>query len=87
MGEGKQARMYEEDLPYLYLVLRWLILRFTEFKQYRVYSLESLIDLFTYFGTCQDNLARYKDKQYNLGLHHAINETRKQFRLILSKHT
>lgn len=53
--------------------------------KHRVDHLKSLINLFSYFGTCQDNLARYKDEQHNLGLDHAINQTGEQLRLIGAK--
>ena len=36
-----------------------------------------------YLGTSQDNLARDEDKQHDLGLDHAVNETREQLRLVL----
>lgn len=60
-------------------------LDFPEILKHRVDHLESLVNLFSHFGTCQDNLARYKDEQHNLGLDHAINQTGEQLRLIGAK--
>lgn len=45
-------------------------------------QLESLINLFADFSAGQDDFARHEDQQDNLGLHHTVNKTRKQFRLI-----
>jgi hypothetical protein len=41
-----------------------------------------LVDLFTNLRAGQDDLARHEDKQDNLRLHHAVNETREEFRLV-----
>jgi hypothetical protein len=41
-----------------------------------------LIDLFANLGTGQDDLAADEDEEDDLGLHHAVNETREELRLV-----
>lgn len=41
-----------------------------------------MVDLFTNLRTGQDNLARHEYKQNDLGLHHAVDETGEEFRLV-----
>ena len=41
-----------------------------------------MVDLFTNLGTGQDDLARHEDKQDDLRLHHTVNETGEEFRLV-----
>jgi hypothetical protein len=41
-----------------------------------------LVDLLTNFGTSEDNLAADEDEQDNFGLHHAVDETGEEFRLV-----
>ena len=41
-----------------------------------------MVDLFTNLGTGQDDLARHEDEQDDLGLHHTVDETREEFRLV-----
>lgn len=53
-----------------------------EVRQHGVDELESLVDLLTDLGTSQDNLAADEDEQDNLGLHHAVDETGEQLRLV-----
>lgn len=50
--------------------------------QHRVNHLEGLVNLLSHFGTCQDNLAADEDQKHNLGLNHAVDETREQLRLV-----
>lgn len=50
--------------------------------KHRIDHLKRLIDLLSHLRTSQDNLARHEDKQDNLRLNHAIDETWEQFRLI-----
>ena len=50
--------------------------------KHRVDHLESLVNLLAHFGSCQDNLAADEDKEDNLRLDHAVDETREQFRLV-----
>lgn len=50
--------------------------------KHRVDHLKRLIDLLAHLRSGQDNLARDEDKQDNLRLDHAIDETREQFWLI-----
>jgi len=47
-----------------------------EILKHRVDHLESLIDFFTDFGTCQDDLAADEDQENDLRLHHSVDETR-----------
>lgn len=44
--------------------------------------LEGLIDLLANLGTSEDNLAADEDQEYDLGLNHAVDETREQLRLV-----
>jgi len=53
-----------------------------EVRKRGVDQLEGLINLFSDLGTSQDDLAAHEDKQDNLGLDHAVDETREQLRLI-----
>ena len=41
-----------------------------------------MVDLFTNLGTSEDDLARHEDEQNDLGLHHAVDETGEEFRLV-----
>ena len=50
--------------------------------QHGVDHLEGLVNLLADLGSCQDNLAADEDEQDNLGLHHAVDETREQLRLV-----
>lgn len=56
--------------------------RLAEVGQDRVDELESLVNLLANLGTSKDDLAADEDEQDNLGLHHAVDETREQFRLV-----
>ena len=51
-------------------------------SEHRVDQLEGLVDLLTNFGTGQDDLATDEDEQDDLRLHHAIDETREELRLV-----
>lgn len=51
-------------------------------RKYRVDQLESLVDLLADFSTSQDNLAADENQENDLGLHHAIDQTREQLRLV-----
>jgi hypothetical protein len=53
-----------------------------EVTEDRVDELKGLVDLFTDLGTSEDDLARDKDEEDDLGLHHAIDETWEQLRLV-----
>jgi hypothetical protein len=53
-----------------------------EIRQDRVNELESLIDLLADLGTREDNFAGNEDKQNDLGLHHTVDETGEQLRLV-----
>ena len=46
--------------------------------QDRVDQLESVVDLVSNFGTSEDNLAADEDQEHDLGLDHAVDETREQ---------
>lgn len=50
--------------------------------QHRVYHLERLVDFLAHFRASQDNLAADEDEEHDLGLDHAVNETREQLRLV-----
>lgn len=50
--------------------------------KHRVDHFEGLIDLLSNLCASQDDLARHEDEQDNLGLDHAVDETREQFRLV-----
>jgi hypothetical protein len=57
-----------------------------EVGEHRVNELERLIDFLAHLGTGQDDLAGYEDEEYNLRLHHAVDETREQLRLVRAEH-
>jgi hypothetical protein len=57
-------------------------LNLAEILKHRVDHLESLVNLLTDFGTSEDDLAADKDKEHNLRLNHAVDETREQLRLV-----
>jgi hypothetical protein len=56
--------------------------RLAEVRQDRIDELESLIDLLTDLGTREYDLTGDEDKQDDLGLHHTVDETREQLRLV-----
>ena len=56
-----------------------------ELAEYWINSLESSINFFTNFGSRENDFARDEDQKDNLGIDHAVNQTRKQFRFILSR--
>jgi len=51
-------------------------------REHRIDQLESLVNLLTHFGASQDNLSADEDQEHNFGLHHAVDETGEEFRLI-----
>lgn len=51
-------------------------------REHRIDQLESLIDFLAHFGAGQDDLAADEDQEHNLGLHHTVDQTGEQFRLI-----
>ena len=53
-----------------------------EVREHRVDELEGLVDLLADFGASKHDLARDEDEQHNLRLHHPVDETRKQLRLV-----
>ena len=57
-----------------------------EVGEHRVDELERLVDFLTDLGTGQDNLAGHEDEEYNLGLHHAVDETREELGLVRAEH-
>lgn len=44
--------------------------------------LEGLVNLLSHLGTSEDDLAADEDKKHNLGLNHAVDQTREQLRLV-----
>ncbi len=59
--------------------------RFLVFREHRIDVLKGFVDLFPDFGTGEHDLARHEDEQHDLGLHHTVDETRKELRLILPR--
>lgn len=57
-------------------------LRLAEVRQDGVDELERLVDLLANLGTGQDDLAADEDEEDDLGLHHAVDETREELRLV-----
>lgn len=57
-----------------------------EVGEHGVDELESLVDFLADLGTCQDDLAGHEDQEYNLGLHHTVDETREELRLVRAEH-
>lgn len=56
-----------------------MCLGLAEIRQDGVDELESLVNLLSNLGTGEHNLAADEDEQDNLGLHHAVDETREEF--------
>lgn len=54
----------------------------THTRKHRVDQLKGLVDLLTHFGASQDDLSRHEDQEHDLGLHHAVDQTREEFRLV-----
>ena len=50
--------------------------------QHRVNHFERLVDLLTHFRAGKDNLTADEDQEHNLGLDHAVDETREQLGLV-----
>jgi hypothetical protein len=57
-----------------------------EVGEHRVDEFERLVDFLTDLGTSQDNLAGHEDEEYDLGLHHAVDETREELGLVRAEH-
>ena len=57
-----------------------------EVREHGVDEIERLVNLFADFGTSQDNLAADEDEEHNLRLHHSVDETREQLRLVRAEH-
>lgn len=57
-----------------------------EVGEHRVDEFECLVDFLTDLGTGQDNLAGDEDEEYNLRLHHAVDKTREELRLVRAEH-
>ena len=51
-------------------------------REHRIDQLESRINLLTHFGAGQNDLATNENQEHNLGLHHAVDQTREEFRLV-----
>lgn len=62
--------------------MAWLMAVIKLTGQDRIDHLEGLIDLLTDLGTSQDDLATDEDQEDDLGLHHTVDETGEEFRLI-----
>lgn len=56
--------------------------RLAEIRQDGVDELKGLVDFLTDLGTSEDNLARDENQENDPRLHHAVDETREQFRLV-----
>ena len=56
--------------------------RLAEIRQDWVNELKGLVDLLTDLGTSKDDLARHEDQEDNSRLHHTVDETREQLRLV-----
>ena len=50
--------------------------------QHRVDHFEGLVDLLTHFRAGEDDLTADEDQEHNLGLDHAVDETREQLGLV-----
>lgn len=57
-----------------------------EVGEHGVDEFERLVDLLTDLGTSQDNLAGNEDEEYDLGLHHAVDEAREELGLVRAEH-
>lgn len=77
--------MYWYNAPLLFLEVK-PDLRLAEVRQDRVDELKGLVDFLTNLGTGKNNLAGNEDEQDDLWLHHAVDETGEQFRLVRAEH-
>jgi hypothetical protein len=57
-----------------------------EVGEHGVDQLERLVDFLAHLGTSQDDLAGHEDEEYNLGLHHTVDETREELGLVRAEH-
>lgn len=53
-----------------------------EVAEHGVDELESSVDFLADLGTSEDNLAADEDEEHDLGLHHTVDQTGEEFRLI-----
>jgi len=60
--------------------------RLAEVGEHRVDELERLVDLLADLGTSEDDLAGDEDEQDDLRLHHAVDETGEELRLVGAEH-
>jgi len=60
----------------LIFLMESFCLDLAEVRKHRIDHLESLINFLAYFGTSQDDLATDENQEHNLGLHHAVDQTR-----------
>lgn len=51
-------------------------------SEHRVDQFKGLVDLLSDLCSSQDNFATDEDQEDNLGLHHAVDKTREEFRLV-----
>ena len=63
-----------------------LCLGLAEVRKYRVDELKGLINLLSNFGAGEHYLPRDEDKQHDFGLHHSVDETGEEFRLVRAEH-
>jgi hypothetical protein len=57
-----------------------------EVRKHRVDELEGLVDLLTDFGSSEHDFAGDKDEQYDLRLHHSVDQTWKELGFIRAEH-
>ena len=55
-----------------------------ELAEYRINGLESTINLLSDFSSGKHDLSGHKDQEHDFRVDHPVNQTRKQFRLVLS---
>ena len=58
------------------------ILDFSEVVQHGIDQLEGLINLLAHFRASQDDFSANENQEYDLGLHHSIDQTREELRFV-----
>lgn len=71
-----------KDVDTKYYVSPLCLSNFPEVRKHRINEFECLVDLLTDFSAGEDNLSTDENQEHNFWFHHAIDETREQFRFV-----